>query len=81
MPEGHSVLSDFDQDGISNSVDQCPNISETYNGFQDDDGCPDSVIGLVFGEKNLYTFDWPSFLLVAMNRALAFGILMIFQNL
>ena len=36
-------MSDFDQDGISNAIDLCPNISETYNGFQDDDGCPDSV--------------------------------------
>ena len=47
-------MSDFDQDGISNSVDLCPSISETYNGFQDDDGCPDSVDTI-----ELFTYQLP----------------------
>ena len=30
-------------DGITNSVDQCPNVKETYNMFKDTDGCPDFI--------------------------------------
>jgi outer membrane protein OmpA-like peptidoglycan-associated protein len=32
---------DKDGDGILDDVDQCPNDPETYNGYKDDDGCPD----------------------------------------
>jgi outer membrane protein OmpA-like peptidoglycan-associated protein len=32
---------DNDHDGIPDAVDACPNEPETYNGYQDDDGCPD----------------------------------------
>jgi len=34
---------DRDQDGILDEFDECPTISETYNKFEDTDGCPDSV--------------------------------------
>lgn len=34
-------LADDDGDGIPNSVDQCPNEPEDFDGFQDEDGCPD----------------------------------------
>lgn len=34
---------DRDKDGILDEDDQCPQISETYNKFEDLDGCPDSV--------------------------------------
>ena len=34
---------DRDQDAVLDSVDQCPDRPETYNGFSDDDGCPDVV--------------------------------------
>lgn len=34
---------DSDGDGIPDSKDQCPNEPETYNGYQDSDGCPDTV--------------------------------------
>lgn len=34
---------DYDGDGIPNSRDACPTRPETYNGFQDADGCPDVV--------------------------------------
>jgi len=33
---------DTDKDGISDDDDSCPTQSETYNNYQDDDGCPDS---------------------------------------
>lgn len=32
---------DSDGDGIVDGRDQCPNEPETYNGYQDSDGCPD----------------------------------------
>jgi outer membrane protein OmpA-like peptidoglycan-associated protein len=33
--------SDRDGDGIPDSVDRCPDQPEDFDGFQDDDGCPD----------------------------------------
>ncbi|MBR9976251.1 MAG: hypothetical protein KFF77_11765 [Bacteroidetes bacterium] len=33
---------DTDGDGFIDSVDKCPRLPETRNGFQDDDGCPDT---------------------------------------
>jgi len=35
-------VGDSDGDGINDPVDQCPNDPETFNGFEDSDGCPDS---------------------------------------
>lgn len=35
--------SDYDGDGIPDSVDRCPTRPETLNGFKDGDGCPDIV--------------------------------------
>ncbi len=35
------IANDPDNDGIPNEFDQCPNSPETYNGYQDTDGCPD----------------------------------------
>jgi len=32
---------DRDGDGIPDNVDKCPDVPENYNGFQDEDGCPD----------------------------------------
>ncbi len=34
---------DRDGDGIPNDKDKCPDQPETKNGFQDEDGCPDTV--------------------------------------
>ena len=34
---------DRDKDGVLDEDDQCPEISENYNKFEDTDGCPDSV--------------------------------------
>lgn len=36
-----SVGNDPDGDGIFADADQCPEAAEDYDGFQDDDGCPD----------------------------------------
>jgi len=32
---------DDDKDGVANKVDPCPDISEDFDGFEDEDGCPD----------------------------------------
>ncbi|MEZ4259153.1 MAG: OmpA family protein [Polyangiaceae bacterium] len=32
---------DRDGDGIPDSIDKCPDVPENYNGFEDEDGCPD----------------------------------------
>ena len=32
---------DRDGDGVADDVDKCPGEPEDYDGFQDDDGCPD----------------------------------------
>jgi len=34
---------DRDHDGVLGEFDECPQLPETYNKFQDSDGCPDSV--------------------------------------
>jgi outer membrane protein OmpA-like peptidoglycan-associated protein len=34
---------DTDGDGVYDPFDDCPNKPETDNGFEDDDGCPDTV--------------------------------------
>ena len=34
---------DRDRDGIIDEFDECPQVPETYNKFQDADGCPDSA--------------------------------------
>lgn len=34
---------DTDNDGIPDSKDKCPKEPETYNGYQDQDGCPDKA--------------------------------------
>ena len=38
---GESGGSDDDGDGIENGVDVCPDEAEDFDGFQDEDGCPD----------------------------------------
>ncbi len=35
---------DTDGDGILDNLDLCPTQSETFNGYQDTDGCPDKSI-------------------------------------
>ena len=35
---------DFDSDGILDKIDSCLTLPETYNGYQDEDGCPEFSI-------------------------------------
>lgn len=37
------AVGDWDGDGIPDAIDKCPTRPETFNGFQDQDGCPDIV--------------------------------------
>ena len=32
---------DTDGDGILDNVDECPYLPENFNGYKDEDGCPD----------------------------------------
>ena len=42
MPEKEKpVVVDTDGDGIVDELDACPNDPEDFDGFEDDDGCPD----------------------------------------
>jgi outer membrane protein OmpA-like peptidoglycan-associated protein len=38
---------DTDGDGILDGADRCPRAAETFNGFEDEDGCPDTRPALV----------------------------------
>ena len=38
----HGMMKTYD--GIEDHIDQCPNIKENYNKFQDEDGCPDNSL-------------------------------------
>jgi outer membrane protein OmpA-like peptidoglycan-associated protein/opacity protein-like surface antigen len=37
----HFGAGDCDEDGIFGSQDKCPRVKEDYDGFEDEDGCPD----------------------------------------
>jgi hypothetical protein len=39
----YTIAKDFDKDGIFDHDDSCPFNPETYNNFDDLDGCPDIV--------------------------------------
>ncbi len=41
--EPEPVVTDRDADGIPDVTDLCPDEPETFNHYQDDDGCPDRV--------------------------------------
>jgi hypothetical protein len=43
VPPKIPPVADSDGDGIPDDVDDCPNVPETVNGFEDSDGCPDVV--------------------------------------
>ncbi len=44
-------IKDADKDGIPDKLDKCPNKPESFNGYKDDDGCPDKK-SLVVITKN-----------------------------
>ncbi|MBI1908787.1 MAG: OmpA family protein [Deltaproteobacteria bacterium] len=46
---------DKDRDGLTDFKDQCPGEAEVFNGYQDDDGCPDDLKALVLTEDQLVT--------------------------
>lgn len=39
----HGCPPDSDGDGFVDNQDKCPNETETKNGFEDEDGCPDQI--------------------------------------
>ncbi|MHB9287073.1 hypothetical protein ACKVMT_08540 [Halobacteriales archaeon Cl-PHB] len=41
--DSRQAPNDYDGDGVGDASDACPTRSETTNGFQDGDGCPDVV--------------------------------------
>lgn len=41
-PKDGCAAPDGDQDGVLSPADKCPAEPETVNGFEDDDGCPDT---------------------------------------
>ncbi len=43
LPQDGCPDPDPDHDGISGANDQCPDKPETVNGFEDGDGCPDTL--------------------------------------
>ena len=43
LPQDGCPDPDPDHDGISGAADQCPDKPETLNGFEDSDGCPDTL--------------------------------------
>lgn len=36
------VISDRDGDGVADQLDECPDLAEDFDGFEDSDGCPDN---------------------------------------
>ena len=43
---------DQDNDGFPDNVDSCDFLAETFNGYQDDDGCPDAnQLALIENQK------------------------------
>lgn len=41
--EWYVIPGDSDGDGIKDDIDQCPDDMENFNGFEDEDGCPDTL--------------------------------------
>ncbi len=50
-PPPAPVGNDFDDDGIPNVVDACPNVAEIFNNYRDVDGCPDDSLELYTGVR------------------------------
>ena len=52
---------DTDGDGFLDGDDQCPIEPETFNGFQDADGCPDKKPEIIFEKKAPIVLDGVNF--------------------
>lgn len=50
---------DADRDGVRDAFDQCPDAPETWNGIDDDDGCPDAVATTAAREGDRIILDGP----------------------
>ncbi len=46
------LATDRDRDGVPDHLDNCPLSPETYNKFQDEDGCPDNVADSAFADTD-----------------------------
>ena len=46
-------VADKDKDGIPDKTDKCPDEAETFNGFKDEDGCPDKKATVIITEKEI----------------------------
>jgi len=62
---GWGIENDRDQDGIIDRMDQCPDLPESINGIQDNDGCPE--IGL---ELNCPSYGKPIFPVACNNNGI-----------
>ena len=40
-PQDGCPETDFDEDGVPDDTDQCPDQPEDLDGFEDEDGCPE----------------------------------------
>jgi outer membrane protein OmpA-like peptidoglycan-associated protein len=43
-PRARPAAADGDGDGVPDPDDKCPDVPETRNGYEDDDGCPDLAV-------------------------------------
>jgi outer membrane protein OmpA-like peptidoglycan-associated protein len=50
-PVSRDEFHDRDNDGIRDEDDKCPDDPETYNGYQDEDGCPDQDVAIDSGSE------------------------------
>ena len=55
--ENGCPFKDKDGDGIADKLDKCPDKPESYNGIQDDDGCPDKASTVEVTEKEIKIMD------------------------
>ncbi len=44
-PPDEAKPPDRDEDRLADAEDECPELPETYNGYEDEDGCPDELPG------------------------------------
>ena len=51
--EAGCPIKDKDKDGIPDNVDKCPDQAETFNGIDDEDGCPDKKSLVVVTEREV----------------------------
>lgn len=52
---------DTDRDGLVDGSDKCPLEPENYNGYKDDDGCPDDKPEIIFKKKAPIVLDGVQF--------------------